>query len=85
MDRQRNLAVLGYHAQQGGDPHPENSAGAADGDGARHAGNVAGADGGRQGGADCLERGNGALAGLGSLLEELTDGIAPDGTEFAEL
>lgn len=85
VDGQRNLAVLGHHTQQGGDPHPENSAGTADGDSARHTGDIAGADGSCQGGADRLKRGDGAATSLGGAMEQLTDGILPHGAELAEL
>ena len=85
VDGQRDLAVLGHHAQQGGDPHPEDGAGAADGDSARHTGNITGTDRCRQCGADRLERGHGAVAGLGGAVEYLTDGIFPYGAEFGEL
>lgn len=85
VDGQRNLAVLGHHTQQGGDPHPENSAGAADGDSACHTGDIAGADGSCQGGADRLKRGDGAATSLGGAMEQLTDGILPHGAELAEL
>ena len=48
MLRERHLAELGRHAQQGGDPHPEEGAGPAPVDGDRHARDVADADGRRE-------------------------------------
>lgn len=39
---QHDLSVLGHHAKEGGNPHPEHRAGTADKDGAGDAGNVAG-------------------------------------------
>ena len=54
-EAQSAFGKLGGHADEGGDPHPEQGAGAAQGDSGGHAGNVAGADGGGQGGGQGLE------------------------------
>ena len=48
LDGQHGLAVLGGHAEEGGDPHPEDGARATGDDGRGHAGDVAGTDGGRE-------------------------------------
>ena len=84
MNGQHDFGELGAHAQQGGDPHPEHSAGAADGDGAGHACDVARADGGGQSGADSLEGGQSAVRGL-FLSEHAADGGADGVAEFAHL
>ena len=81
---QRDLHQLGAHAQQRGDPHPEHCAGAADGDCARHARDVAGAHGGGKCGAHRLEGGDGALGGLAAL-EDAADGLAHGRAEPANL
>ena len=65
IHRQGNFGELGAHAQQGGDPHPEHSTGAADGNGTCHAGNVAGANGCGQSGTHRLERSQGTAGGSG--------------------
>ena len=64
VDSQRYFGKLGAHAQQSGYPHPEYRAGAADGDGARHTGDVARTHGGGQGGAYRLEGGQRAFGGF---------------------
>ena len=53
---EQNLGILGDHAEQGGDPHPEHGAGAAGHDCAGNAGNIARADGGGERGGHSLER-----------------------------
>ena len=85
MNGKRDLAVLGHHAQQGGDPHPENRAGTADGNSARHTGDIAGADRCRQCGTDRLERRYRTMTCLGGAVEQLADGILPDHAELTEL
>ena len=62
LDGQQALGILGGHAEEGGDQHPEQSAGAAGGNGGGHADDVAGADGGREGGAEGTEAGDIAFA-----------------------
>ena len=54
----------GGHAEEGGDPHPEQRAGAADVNGCRHAHDVAGPDVGGQRGHQRVERRDFALLGL---------------------
>ena len=81
---QGHLEELGAHTQQGGDPHPEHGAGAADGNGAGYARNVARAHSGGKGGAHRLERGDGTVAGL-FLLEHPADGAAQGIGELADL
>ncbi len=56
--RQHGLGIFGRHPDQGADPHPEDRSRAAEVDGRGHPGDVAGADGGRQGGGQRLERGD---------------------------
>ena len=55
LDGQQALGILGGHAEEGGDQHPEQSAGAAGGNGGGHADDVAGADGGGKGGTQSAE------------------------------
>ena len=49
LHRQDDLGILGDHAEEGRNPHPEHGTGAARKDGARDAGDVAGADRAGQG------------------------------------
>ena len=83
-DGQRDFAELGAHAQQSGDPHPEDSAGAADGDGAGNAGDVASTDGSGQRGAHSLKGRNRAFLGL-RLFKSLAEGVLHDVAEVGEL
>ena len=53
---QHDLGILGDHAEEGRNPHPEHRAGAARKDGARDAGDVAGADRAGQGRRHGLKR-----------------------------
>ena len=69
-----DLSELGAHSEQGGYPHPEYRAGAAEGDSAGNAGDVAGADRRREGGTHGLEGSYGALACF-LLFEDLADGV----------
>ena len=83
MDRQDHLGVFRAHAQQGGDPHPEDRAGPPDRDRARHAGDIARADRSSQRRTDRLEGRHGALLRLffiKDLSQRLPDRIdkAPD-------
>ena len=86
---QHVFRIIGHHADDGGDPHPENGAGAAHGNGVGHAGDVSRADGGGQGGAQGLELGDGmpvvAVANSFFLLEQTPDGVGPHVAEAAEL
>ena len=70
---QGDLSELSAHSEQGGYPHPENRAGAAEGDSAGNAGDISGADRRRKGGTHGLEGSYGALAGF-LLVEDLADG-----------
>ena len=87
-DAQHVFGVIGHHAHDRGDPHPEDRARAAHGDGIGHAGDVARADRGGQGGAQRLELGDGmpvmALADA-LFVEQSADGIAPHVAEAGEL
>ena len=56
MDCERNLGKFGTHAEKSRAPHPENCAGTAEGNRARNACDVAGADRACKRGTDCLER-----------------------------
>ena len=60
-DGQRHFRKLGAHAQQRRAPHPEHRTRPADGDGTRHARDVAGAHRRRQRRADRLKRRHGAV------------------------
>ena len=78
VDAQHVLGVAGHHAQQRHDPHPEHRPRPAGKDGGGHPHKVAGADGGRQRGAQALKLADGLFlaGGMG--------GDAPvgqDGTE----
>ena len=84
MDGQRHLRKLGAHAQQRRAPHPEHGTRPADGDGTRHARDVAGAHRRRQCGADGLERGHGAVRGI-LFAEHPANGGADGVGEFADL
>ena len=61
IDAQYIFGVIGHHAENGNNPHPENRARPASGNGSRHAGDIAGANGGRQGGAEALELADGFI------------------------
>lgn len=79
VHRQRYFGKLGAHAQNGGDPHPEHSTGAADGDGTCHTGDVARAHRGGQCRADRLERRQRAFCGfffLEQFAQRILHGIA---------
>ena len=82
---QGDLSVLGAHAEEGRDPHPEHRTRATDEDCARHAGDVAGAHGARQRGAHRLEGGQVLAVILVLLLEDAADGVAHDEAELAHL
>ena len=78
VDAQHVLGVAGHHAQQRHDPHPEHRPRPAGKDGCRHPHKVAGADGGRQRGAQALELADGLFlaGGMG--------GDAPVGQDSTE-
>lgn len=84
MNCQGYLGEFGTHAKNCGNPHPEDCARAADGNGACHTGNVSGADGSSQRCTDCLERGHGTVGGI-TLAENTSDGDADCVREFADL
>ena len=84
MHGQRHLGKLGAHAQQRRAPHPEHGTRAADGDSARHTGNVAGAHRARQRGAHRLKRGHGTVRSI-PLAEHPSHGGADGVGEFADL
>ena len=83
MNRQRHFGKLGTHAQNGGDPHPEYSAGAADGDSASHAGDVARANRCGQRGANRLEGSQRAFSGF-FLFEQPTQRVFHGVAELAK-
>ena len=64
MHGQRHFGEFGTHAQQSRAPHPEHRTRPADGDRARHTGDVAGADGSGQRRTHCLERSHRAVGGI---------------------
>ena len=77
--RQRRLRIDGRHAEEGNDPHPEDSAGAAGEDGAGGAHDIAGAHLRGDGGGQRLEGGHAALLGAAAevhLAEELLHTLA---------
>lgn len=77
---QHDLSVLGHHAKEGGNPHPEHRAGTADKDGAGNAGNVASAHRTGQSGRYRLEGGEVMLAAALFLIlgKQGADGVAQD-------
>jgi hypothetical protein len=75
-DRQQRLGVLGGHAHQRDHPHPEQRAGAADQDGAGHAGDVARPHRGRQRGHQGPPTGDIAGTLGGAALPQQPEGIA---------
>ena len=87
-DAEDVFGIVGHHAQEGHDPHPEHGAGAAHEDGAGHADDIAGADGGGQGGAETLELGDTLILGMGGdvlVLENRADGLFHPVTEMGHL
>ena len=84
LNSQQDLGILGSHTDQCGDPQPEQSAGAAQGDSCGDTSDVAGADGACQGGGNGLEGGH--LTFCSFLLgEDLTQGVLHGVAEAAEL
>ena len=55
VDTEDILRVVGHHSKEGHDPHPKNRSRTAGYDGGRHAGDIAGTDGGCKGSAQALE------------------------------
>ena len=84
MDCERNLGKLGTHAEKSRAPHPENCAGTAEGNRARNACDVAGADRACKRGTDCLERAHGAVLCL-CFVKNFTDRVFHGSAEFAHL
>ena len=84
LDGQHDFRVLGAHADEGGDPQPEEGARAAQHQGGGDAGDVAGAHRGGLGGGHGLEGGHLPLAGL-HLGEDLAAGVLHGVAEFPEL
>ena len=82
---QHGLAVDGGHAEEGGDPHPEDGAGAAGVQGGGAAGDVAGAHLGGDGGGQSLEGAHALLAGLFAAEGEAAEQAAPALAELADL
>ena len=64
MHGKQDFAEFGHHAHQGRDPHPEQGAGAAHGDGQGHAHHVTGTDIGGQSSHEGIPRRNLAVFGL---------------------
>ena len=88
VDAQHVFGVVGHHAKESGDPHPEHSAGAADDDGSRHTRDITNADGGSQRGAQRLEGRHSALVafvGDDFFLEQAADGVLPPQLQLADL
>ena len=84
MHSQRHFGELGTHAQQSRAPHPEHRTRPADGDRARHAGDVAGADGSGQRRTHRLERSHRAVGGV-LFAEDAANGRFDGIGEFPEL
>ena len=84
MHGQGHLGKLGAHAQQCGAPHPEHGTRAADGNGACHTGDVAGAHGAGQCGAHRLEGGYGTVRSV-LFAKHASDGGFDGVREFADL
>ena len=84
LDRQGDLTVLGAHAQQGRQPHPEHGAGTSKGNGAGDTGDVAGTDGRRQGCTHGLEGRDGAGLLL-RFLQSLAQRVLHDVDEVCKL
>ena len=89
VDAKYIFGEVGHHPEKGRDPHPEHRAGAADDDGRRHAGDVAGADGGGKGGTQRLELGNGLLirfrVNAAVPAEHAADGLLPPMLQVGDL
>ena len=77
LDCQGNFRKFGTHTEQGRNPHPEDCARTTDGKRAGNSGNISGADGGSQSGADRLKGSNGAVRSI-LFAEHSSDG-RPDG------
>ena len=77
-DAQHVFGIVGHHAQDGHDPHPEDRARSAGDDGGGHTHDVSGADGRRQGGAQALELADGPVF-LGGMRRDLL--VGKDGTD----
>ena len=84
MYRERYLGKFGAHSEKSGNPHPEDRARTADGDGACYAGDISGAHGRRKRGTDRLEGRDGSLGCL-FFMEERSEGHLESISEFLEL
>ena len=84
LNSQQDLGILGSHTDQCGDPQPEQSAGAAQGDSCGDTSDVTGADGACQRSGNCLEGSHFAFCSL-LLGEDLTQGVLHSMAEAAEL
>lgn len=88
IDAQDVFRIVGHHAEEGCDPHPEDRARTADRDGCGDTGDVAHADRCREGGAECLELGNHALfirVRLDMFFENTADGVFPPVCKMSDL
>ena len=66
----QSLGINGSHSQEGSNPHPEDRARSADGDGCSRAGNITGTNLCRNGGCQSLERTHTVISGLALLAEQ---------------
>ena len=77
---EHGFGIVGGHAEEGAEPHPEDSAGAAGGDGGSRTGDVASAHLSGNGGGEGLEGAHagliGAFAMQGCVAEEALEGVA---------
>ena len=78
-------AVDRRHPEKCGDPHPEDGARAARDQSRRAAGDVAGADLGRDRGRECLEGAHALLAGLVAAQGQAAEDPSEGGSEFSHL
>ena len=88
VDAQHVFGIVGHHAKEGNEPHPEHSAGAAHQNGAGHTHDVAGTHSSGQSGAQALELGDGAVlrvAGHFAVAEDGADGLLHPVAEVAHL
>ena len=89
VDAQHIFGEIGHHPEKGRNPHPEHRAGAADDDGCRHAGDIAGADGGGEGRTQRLKLGNGLFVRFrvdtAVPAEHAADGLLPPVANVGDL
>ena len=87
VDAQHVFRKVRHHAEQRGDPHPEDGTGPADGDGGGDACDISRADGGGQRRAERLELGYGAFIGfvMGISMEQSHECLRPPMAQMGDL